>query len=115
MKPRHDEHLRQVRGRLVARGSELNERIHRVQVDLARATEPLPRDAPEAAIVMENDEVLRAIESTATSEMLHIDHALERMDAGSFGVCEACGGEIELTRLDVVPYATRCGRCERQR
>jgi DnaK suppressor protein len=114
MKVRHDEQLRTVRGRLIARGSELNDRIHRVQVDLSRTREPLPRDSEDAAIVLENDEVLRAIEATATSEMHHIDHALERIDAGAFGICESCGDEIEHTRLDVVPYATRCGRCERK-
>jgi len=114
MKVRHDDQLRRVRGRLIARGGELNERIHRVHADLARQREPLPRDSADAAVAMENDEVLRAIEATATSEMHHIDHALERIDAGGFGVCEQCGGDIELSRLDVVPYATRCGRCERQ-
>ena len=74
----------------------------------------MPKDSADAAIFLENDEVLRAIEATATSEMHHIDHALERIDAGVFGVCEACGGDIELTRLEVVPYATRCGGCERR-
>ena len=115
MKMRHDEQLRQVRGRLVARGTELNERIHRVQADLARTREPLPRDSEDAAIVIENDEVLRAIEATATSEMHHIDHALARMEAVAFGICESCGQDIEHSLLDVVPYATRCGRCERKR
>ena len=113
MKPRHDEQLRAVRARLVARGRELNDRIRRVQVDLARARDPLPRGSADAAIAMENDEVLRALETTAVSEMHHIDHALERADAGAFGICEACGREIEAPRLDVIPYATRCGRCER--
>lgn len=114
MKMRHDEQLRRVRGRLVARGSELNDRIHRVHADLARQREPLPRDSADAAIAMENDEVLRAIEATATSEMHHIDHALERIEAGGFGLCESCGDEIEASRLEVVPYATRCGDCERR-
>lgn len=114
MKVRHDDELRHVRGRLVARGRELNDRIQRVHGDLARAREPLPRDSADAAIMVENDEVLRAIEATATTEMQHIEHALERLDAGAFGICESCGGDIEPSRLDVVPYATRCGDCERQ-
>ena len=112
---RHDERLRHVRGRLVARGGELNERIQRVHADLARTREPLPRDSEDAAIAMENDEVLRAIEATATSEMHHIDHALERIDAGAFGICETCGKDIEAARLETVPYTTRCASCERAR
>jgi hypothetical protein len=54
MKMRQDEQLREVRGRLVARGSELNERMHRVHADLARTREPLPRNSADAAIVLEN-------------------------------------------------------------
>ncbi|HTU67590.1 MAG TPA: TraR/DksA family transcriptional regulator [Steroidobacteraceae bacterium] len=110
---RHDERLRAVRARLVARGAELRDRVSRVRTDLSRAREPLPRDSADAAIVIENDDVLRAIESTAGREMEHIDRALERMDAGGFGLCEQCGDDIEASRLDVVPYATRCGDCER--
>jgi RNA polymerase-binding transcription factor DksA len=99
---------------LLARGAELTERVHRVQADLGRARDPLPRDSADAALVMENDDVLRAIEYTALREMSHIEHALERIDAGQFGTCESCAGPIENSRLEVVPYATRCGACERQ-
>lgn len=108
-----DDLSRNARTWLLARGAELRERIRRVQADLGRAREPLPRDSADAAIVMENDEVLRAIESTAMLEIRHVDHALERLDAGTYGVCEKCGADIGHTRLEVVPYATTCGRCER--
>lgn len=108
------EELRTFRGRLVSRGSELAERVRRVQADLGRAREPLPRDSADAAIVMENDDVLRAIEFTATQEMRHIARALERMDAGQFGICESCGQEIGNARLELVPFATRCSACEPQ-
>jgi RNA polymerase-binding transcription factor DksA len=113
MKPLRDDLLRDARQRLLARAGDLRERLRRVQADLGRAREPLPRDSADAAIVMENDEVLRAIESTSTSEIRHIEHALERLDAGAFGVCENCGGDVGAPRLQAVPYATRCGDCER--
>ncbi|MDT8367787.1 MAG: TraR/DksA C4-type zinc finger protein [Longimicrobiales bacterium] len=38
--------------------------------------------------------------------------ARARIDAGSFGVCEACGGAIEAGRLFVFPETTECLRCE---
>jgi DnaK suppressor protein len=37
-----------------------------------------------------------------------VEHALARIDAGSFGRCEACGQAIEAERLDALPYATLC-------
>jgi RNA polymerase-binding transcription factor DksA len=30
-----------------------------------------------------------------------------------FAVCESCGRDIELARLDAVPYTTYCGACVR--
>src|SRR5512132_4001709 len=37
-----------------------------------------------------------------------VEHALARIDSGSFGRCEACGGAVEAERLDALPYATLC-------
>ena len=44
-----------------------------------------------------------------------VEHALARIDAGSFGRCEACGAAIEAERLDALPYATMCLADARQR
>jgi RNA polymerase-binding transcription factor DksA len=107
-----DDELRATRTRLMARSDELRERLQRVRLDLRRVSNPLPRDLSDAAIVVENDEILEAIEKSAVSELAHIDHALERMDAGTFARCEDCGREIPAERLRAVPYAGRCFGCE---
>ena len=78
--------------------------LRRVRQDLGRQREPLPQDAPDAAIVVENDEILAAIENAAYSELDRIEHALARLDAGVFGLCETCGAEIDEARLRAVPY-----------
>jgi DnaK suppressor protein len=44
--------------------------------------------------------------------MAKITEALERIDDGNYGVCEACGGEISLKRLKARPVATHCIRCK---
>jgi DnaK suppressor protein len=108
-----DDELRATRQRLLARGEELRDRLRRVRLDLRRESNPLPRDLSDAAIVVENDEILEAIEKSAVSELAHIEHALERMQAGTFARCEGCGREIDADRLRVVPYADRCVDCER--
>lgn len=41
-----------------------------------------------------------------------IDGALDRLDDGTYGVCEACGEEIGEARLSVLPYATLCVECK---
>jgi len=106
-----DDQLRSTRERLLARSTELRERVSRVHDDLRRESTPLPRDAPDAAIVMENDEILRAIDETAHTELRQIDRALERIEAGTYPLCEGCGAVIDAERLRAVPYATRCRDC----
>jgi RNA polymerase-binding transcription factor DksA len=106
-----DEKLRNTRALLVARGDELRERIQRLQTDLRRISAPLPRDAPDAAIVLENDEILQAVEESARGELDQIERALERIEAGSFASCEVCGAGIDPDRLAIVPYASRCAKC----
>jgi DnaK suppressor protein len=106
--------LRNSREWLLARGAELQDRLRRVQQDLGRQREALPRDAPDAAIVVENDEILAAIEKAARAEIERIEIALARLDEGVFGLCETCGAEIEEARLRAVPYAAQCLGCARE-
>ena len=99
------------RSRLEARGAELRERVRRVRLDLARAHQPLPKDFSDAAIAVENDEILEAIEATALGELERIEKAISRIDAGKFTVCEICGEHISAERHAAVAYATQCERC----
>lgn len=41
-----------------------------------------------------------------------IDKALERIDNNTFGVCEECGEEISVKRLEARPETTLCIRCK---
>jgi RNA polymerase-binding transcription factor DksA len=111
MNPISDDHRRAARATLLARAAELRERLQRVRGDLKREREPLPRDSADAAIAVENDEVLMAIEQTAMRELSFLDSALERMEHGAYGVCAACSSPIDGGRLRAVPYATHCAQC----
>lgn len=41
-----------------------------------------------------------------------IRQALERMDNGTYGICESCGGDITLKRLKARPVTTQCIECK---
>jgi len=103
--------LREAREKVLARSSLLRDRLQRVQADLRRSREPLPLDAPAAAPVRENDEVLLAIEKSDCAELSRIESALDHMEDDTFGLCEECGREIEAERFVAVPYATHCEAC----
>jgi len=44
----------------------------------------------------------------------YVDEALGRIDAGTFGECRICGGDIGRARLEAVPTATQCIACKSQ-
>ena len=41
-----------------------------------------------------------------------IKKAIERLDSGTFGVCEECGERISVKRLEARPETTLCIRCK---
>jgi DnaK suppressor protein len=41
----------------------------------------------------------------------HIEAALERIEEGTYGVCEECGVKIPKSRLNAIPYAVLCVKC----
>jgi DnaK suppressor protein len=43
-----------------------------------------------------------------------IDKALQKIDAGDFGICEECGEEISIKRLEARPVTTLCIRCKEE-
>ena len=46
--------------------------------------------------------------------LAQIDRALEKIDNGTYGYCEATGEEIGLARLMVMPFATLCVEAQEQ-
>ena len=40
-----------------------------------------------------------------------IKAAIDRIDEGTFGICEECGANIPRVRLDAIPFAPLCIHC----
>lgn len=53
-------------------------------------------------------EIDYTLEENSTNVLREIDAALERIEAGTYGVCERCGNPIEPERLEHLPWATLC-------
>src|SRR6202012_159707 len=53
--------------------------------------------------------------SNNTRELLEqTEHALVRIEAGTYGVCESCGKPIGKARLQAFPRATLCVACKQR-
>lgn len=54
---------------------------------------------------------LRGRERTFLSK---IDKALQKIETGTFGICESCEEEISVKRLEARPETTLCIRCKEE-
>ena len=41
-----------------------------------------------------------------------IEEAIERIDEGTFGICEKCGEDIDIRRIEARPVTTMCIECK---
>ena len=53
-----------------------------------------------------------AMDERETAELRQVDAALERIAAGTYGLCLDCGVEIPAARLHAAPAALRCIACQ---
>jgi DnaK suppressor protein len=44
-----------------------------------------------------------------------VEDALDRLEEGTYGICEECGAAIKLERLKVLPFTTYCVQCQERR
>ena len=49
-----------------------------------------------------------ALAANARETLEQTEHALERLDAGTYGYCEVCGKPIGKARMQAFPRATLC-------
>lgn len=67
--------------------------------------------ADDATDVMEQERNLALI-GNLRERQHDIDRALERIEAGSYGLCERCEQPIAEARLEALPFATYCIDCQ---
>lgn len=68
----------------------------------------------EDATELEQRERMMAIRGEMERELGRIEHALERLAEGTYGVCEVGGEEIPVERLEARPAATLCIQHQRE-
>jgi DnaK suppressor protein len=55
-----------------------------------------------------------ALERRLEESLKEVEHALEKYEAGTYGLCDSCGQPIEQARLEAIPQATLCMKCKAQ-
>jgi DnaK suppressor protein len=110
--------LERFKKRLEDERERLEEKIADYERDLeeARLTEsssdrsPDPGNAEASSMKLEYAKEL-SIEQNTLDLLSKANRSLERIEAGTYGICESCGRSIPVERLDVLPYSTLCVEC----
>jgi DnaK suppressor protein len=71
--------------------------------------------------IPEDTDLAQALSDRETTDLLvhlldqnraQVEHALQRVREGAYGICETCGRRIPPARLQYQPAATRCVECQ---
>lgn len=112
--PRPDDAARErllvVRADAVARLGALRAEVAGI-VEASRDSNADDEHDPDGATIAFERAQVDALARDAAARVEEVDAALARLDAGTYGVCEACGKPIADGRLEARPTARTCVAC----
>jgi DnaK suppressor protein len=113
-----DSEISQVRRRLAADADELRAEIDKAESDIADRLGDSISDAGDdqadvGAKTYEREHEL-SLTYNARDLLAQSEHALGRIEAGTYGSCESCGQPIGKARLQAFPRATQCVSCKQR-
>ncbi len=73
--------------------------------------ENFPDPTDRAALEADRNFMLR-IRDRESKLIKKIKQALERIDGGTYGICDSCGEDISIKRLKARPVTTQCIDCK---
>jgi len=81
--------------------------------DERREGSPFGKREEEATETLELEKRL-ALENRIRQELAGIEHALQKFEEGTYGLCDNCGQPIDPARLEALPQASLCLNCKTQ-
>jgi len=70
------------------------------------------RDKEEAAGATSDFERRMALATQKRNNLAEVEHALHKLEEGSYGICDSCVQPIESGRMEALPYASHCMTCK---
>ena len=89
---------------------EIRQKLQLERQVLALQTQKLTEKAPNEPVSAVEVQIHQKLQIRLAS----IERALSRLETGAFGVCQACGSEIDSERLLALPYAEQCIDCQKR-
>lgn len=94
--------------------STLREELDQQRRFRSEQLEELALEAAEGVATADQNrlQVTHALTLAAEWALSEIDSALQRLDEGSYGICERCAEPIPWERLEVLPMSRLCTPCQ---
>jgi DnaK suppressor protein len=94
--------------------STLREELDQQRCFRTEQLEELAAEAAEAMATADQNrlQVTRVLTLAAEAALSEIDAALQRLEEGSYGVCQRCAEPIPWERLEVLPMSRLCTPCQ---
>ncbi len=89
----------------------ISEAWHTLNNKISTEKESFPDPTDQAVAELDNNFLLR-LRGREQKLIKKIDEAISRIDGGTYGVCESCGGQINIKRLEARPVTTFCIECK---
>jgi DnaK suppressor protein len=86
-------------------------KLDHLQAEMRGLAEP---SADEADVDAYEREKIWALIQSLKAKLESIDRALQLAQNGTYGICQNCGSEIDPARLEILPQATLCLKCQRE-
>jgi len=100
-----------IRSALLQRRASINNVVRSGRDQLA-SNEGDPSDIADRASDGFEDELTAGLLSIEAAQLDEVEAALARLDSGVYGACATCGKAIPRKRLEILPFAKRCLKCE---
>ena len=94
--------------------AELRNSLGEQRTENVRMTFELAQDDGDKSVEDHERHVRSAIQSIKGVQLDDIEQALEKLDAGTYGICAECGCEIPLQRLEIQVLASYCVACQEE-
>jgi RNA polymerase-binding transcription factor DksA len=107
------EQLKVLKERLEEEKAKLLERFRKIEDTQSRIGEQIrePGDQEDISQMTYTQEVLDNLSAREMFVIREIDYALQKLQAGTYGVCEYCGEYIEYERLLAIPWTRYHAAC----
>jgi DnaK suppressor protein len=107
-------HLPMLRQLLQYRQTELRAEAHAAQMarQQAEMNGPDVTDLKDAAELTQRQQAEDFQATRDLAELQEVDDAIDRLNAGSYGDCAACGESIPVARLTALPWVRLCASCQ---